>query len=65
MPYLTYEPELILQNSCHENQTNDHFPGSEPLKKTLYHSFDPEAQEENGGHSHSDNHFCNETTEGG
>ena len=62
MPYLTYEPELILdeQHSC-QNQTINHFPGSEPLEKTLYHSFDPEAQEVNGGHSHSDNQFCNDT----
>lgn len=62
MPYLTYEPELILQHSC-QNQTNNHFPGSEPLKKTLYHSFDPESQEENGGHSHIGNQFCNDTEE--
>ena len=54
MPYLTYEPDLILDGHSCQNQTINHFPGWEPLKQTLYHSFDPEA--ENGG-SHSHNNF--------
>ena len=61
MPYLTYEPDLILDGHSCQNQTINHFPGWEPLKQTLYHSFDPEA-ENGGGHSHiNEHHFCNGT----
>ena len=48
-PFLTYEPEMII-NNCNGSDISN-FKGVETLNITLYHSFDPEAQ--TGGHNHS------------
>lgn len=45
-PFLTYEPEMIAHqcNLTSLNESNQ-FQGLDPLKITLYHTFDTEAQE--------------------
>lgn len=45
-PFLTYEPEMIA-NQCNLTSLtgSNQFQGVDPLKVTLWHTFDPEAEE--------------------